>query len=55
MGVALEEFLQLLAAALGHGARVPPSAWNAGGGRDKGNGLACRGRDAALGWASSLS
>ena len=39
MGVALEEFLQSLAAALGHGARVPPSAWNAGGSRDEGNGL----------------
>lgn len=39
MCVTLEEFLQPLAAALGHGARVPPSAWDAGGGRDEGNGL----------------
>jgi hypothetical protein len=37
--VALEEFLQPLAAALGHGARVAPSAWGAGGGLDEGDGL----------------
>jgi hypothetical protein len=39
LGVGLEEFLQPLAAALGHGARVPPSASGTGSGRDEGDGL----------------
>ena len=34
MGVGLEEFLQPLAAALGHVARVLPSAWDTGSGLD---------------------
>ena len=35
----LEEFLQPLAAALGHDARVPPPAWGAGSGLDEGDRL----------------
>jgi hypothetical protein len=35
----LEEFLQPLAAALGHHPRVPPPAWDAGNGLDEGDGL----------------
>ena len=35
----LEEFLQPLAASLGHDARVPPPAWGAGSGLDEGDGL----------------
>ena len=38
-GVGLEEFLQPLAASLGHDARVPPPAAGAGSGRDAGDGL----------------
>jgi hypothetical protein len=37
--VALEEFLQPLAAALGHDACVPPPAWGAGSDLDEGDGL----------------
>jgi hypothetical protein len=39
LGVGLEQFLKPLAAALGHGAGVPPSAWGAGGGLDEGDGV----------------
>jgi hypothetical protein len=39
LGVVLEEFLQPLAAALSHDARVPPPASGAGSGRDEGDGL----------------
>jgi hypothetical protein len=39
LGVVLEEFLQPLAASLGHDARVPPPAWGAGSGLDEGDGL----------------
>jgi hypothetical protein len=35
----VEQFLKALAAALGHGARVPPSAWGARSGRDEGDGV----------------
>jgi hypothetical protein len=35
--VVLEEFLQPLAASLGHNARVPPLAWDAGNGLDEGD------------------
>jgi hypothetical protein len=43
LGVVLEEFLQPLSASLGHGARVPPSAGGAGGGRDERDGIRVRG------------
>ena len=52
MGVVLEEFLQPLAAALGHGARVPPSAWGASGGLDEGDSL--RGLGEGLGARTGL-
>jgi hypothetical protein len=39
LGVVLEEFLQPLAASLGHDARVPPSAGGAGGGLDDRDGI----------------
>jgi hypothetical protein len=38
LGVALEEFLQPLAASLGHDARVPPPAWGTGSGLNEGDG-----------------
>ena len=37
--VVLEQFLKPLSASLGHYARVAPSAWGAGSGRDEGDGL----------------
>ena len=37
--VLLEEFLQPLAASLGHYARVPPLAWDTGNGLDEGDGV----------------
>jgi hypothetical protein len=39
LGVGLEQCLKPLAAALGHGAHVPPSASGAGGGLDEGDGV----------------
>ena len=39
MGVVLKQFLKPLSASLGHGARVPPSPWNAGGDLDERDGV----------------
>jgi len=43
--VVLEQFLKPLAASLGHDARVAPSAWGAGSGRNEGDGLRVGGEE----------